>query len=43
MKGCVEDKQSGFHDNGGYLKDSEKEHNTGSWLKEKNTDQSKQK
>ena len=43
MKGCVEDKSKGFHDNGGYLKDAEKQLNTGSWLKEKNTDQSNQK
>ena len=43
MKGCVEDKQSGWHDNSGYLKDSEKEQKTGSWFKEKNNDQSKQK
>ena len=37
MKGCVEDKKPGWHDNGGYVKDSaEKEQNTGSWVKSKN-------
>ena len=39
MKGSVEDKKTGLHDNGGYVKDSEKEQNTGSWAKEKNTEQ----
>ena len=37
LKGCVEDKQRGWHDNGGYVKDEdEKKQNTGSWLKKKN-------
>ena len=36
LKGCVEDKKTGFHDNGGYIPDSEEEsYNTGSWVKEK--------
>ena len=43
MKGCVEDKSKAFHDNGGYIKDAEQQLNTGSWLKEKNSDQNKQK
>ena len=37
LKGCVEDKKSGWHDNGGYVPDpDEKKQNTGSWLKWKN-------
>lgn len=36
LKGCVEDKKSGWHDNGGYVPDpDEKKQNTGSWLKKK--------
>ena len=42
MKGCVEEK-TGWHDNGGYVKDSEKDQNTGSWSKEKNNEQNEQK
>jgi hypothetical protein len=35
LRGCVEDKSSGFHDNGGYLRDvSEKEGETGRWITE---------
>ena len=34
LKGCVEGKKSGWHDNGGYVPDSdEKKKSTGSWLK----------
>jgi hypothetical protein len=37
LKGCVEGKKSGWHDNGGYVPDSdEKKQSTGSWLKSKN-------
>ena len=37
LKGCVEDKKPGWHDNGGYVPDKdEKKQNTGSWLKKKN-------
>ena len=43
MKGCVEDKKTGWHDNGGYMKDSEKDQKTGSWSKEKNNEQNEQK
>ena len=35
LKGCVEDKKRGWHDNGGYLPDAD-EKNAGSWLKWKN-------
>ena len=37
LKGCVEDKKPGWHDNGGYVSapDEEKQ-STGSWLKSKN-------
>ena len=38
LKGCVEDKTQGWHDNGGYLPDPDekKEKSAGSWLKWKN-------
>ena len=39
LKGCVEDKECGFHDNGGYVTDSdEKKKSTGSWMKWRNDD-----
>ena len=43
LRGCVEDKKQGWHDNGGFVSDSnEKEKNTGSWMKWKN-DEKKEK
>ena len=39
LKGCVEDKGEGWHDNGGYLEDSdEQKKSTGSWMKWRNDD-----
>ena len=36
LKGCVEDKKQGWHDNGGYVSDAdEKKKSTGSWVKSK--------
>ena len=37
LKGCVEDKDRGWQDNGGYVSDgNEKKESTGSWVKWKN-------
>ena len=38
LMGCVEDKQRGWHDNGGYLPDADEKNEkyAGSWLKWKN-------
>jgi hypothetical protein len=44
LRGCVEDKSLGFHDNGGYLRDVlETKGETGSWIKEKSSEQGDEK